>query len=89
MPPLTGLRNSLGPGNYKHGAPDGASRRPSQYVKEQARVPCTRVPSSSPKRDDAGQVNTGTRTVGPPCEDFSRGMEKALVRHYPYFWNHG
>jgi hypothetical protein len=27
-------------------------------------------------------VNTGTRAVGPPRKDFSRGGEKEMVRHY-------
>jgi hypothetical protein len=45
-----GAKDSLGLGNYKHVAPDGASPRPSQYVKEQWVSPGTYA--VGPPRED-------------------------------------
>jgi hypothetical protein len=57
--------------------PTGQKRRFARsirYVKEH--------PAPSRK---AGRCRTGERNSS-PREDFSRGGEKSLVRHYPYFW---
>jgi hypothetical protein len=42
-------------------------------------IPKRYFKEQSPKVFGAGEPN------GPPCEDFSRGGEKDIVRHYPYF----
>jgi hypothetical protein len=73
MPPLPGLKDSLGVGTTNMSLLTELPANPLKMSKNIRLHPA--------KRDYAGQVGTLATARG-----FYQGMEKSLVRHYPYLF---